>query len=127
MSSRILGMGDVLGLIEEVEQKVDHEKAEKLARKLQKGTNFDLQDFRDQLSQMQDMGGLGNLAEKIPGMSQLPEQAAKQLDDKQLVKLTAIIDSMTKQDAPSRPSSRHRENDELPQGPVRRCKMSIVC
>ena len=98
MSSRILGMGDVLGLIEEVEQKVDHEKAEKLARKLQKGTNFDLQDFRDQLSQMQDMGGLGNLAEKIPGMSQLPEQAAKQLDDKQLVKLTAIIDSMTKQE-----------------------------
>ena len=98
MASRILGMGDVLGLIEEVEQKVDREKAEKLARKFKKGSTFDLQDFRDQLSQMQDMGGLSNIAEKIPGMSQLPQQAANQLDDKELVKLTAIIDSMTFQE-----------------------------
>ncbi|MCV6604305.1 MAG: signal recognition particle protein Srp54, partial [Porticoccaceae bacterium] len=66
IASRILGMGDVLSLIEEVEQKVDRKKAEKLVKKVQKGKRFDLEDLRDQLQQMQDMGGLGSMLEKLP-------------------------------------------------------------
>ena len=80
MASRILGMGDVLSLIEEVEQKVDKDKAEKVAKKLKKGKGFDLQDFRDQLVQMESMGGLSSLMGKLPGMSDVPEQVKKQCE-----------------------------------------------
>ena len=76
LASRILGMGDVLSLIEEAERKVDKQKAQKLARKLQKGKRFDLEDFRDQLHQMANMGGMGSLMEKLPGMDQLPPGGA---------------------------------------------------
>ena len=69
MADRILGMGDVLSLIEEVEQKVDRKKADKLAKKVAKGKKFDLNDLRDQLQQMNNMGGLGSMLEKMPGMS----------------------------------------------------------
>ena len=79
IASRILGMGDVLSLIEEVERKVDRAKAEKLARKVEKGKTFDLQDLRDQLQQMRSMGGVANLLDKLPGMSQLPQAALAQL------------------------------------------------
>jgi len=98
MASRMLGMGDVLGLIEEVEEKVDRDKAEKIARKLQRGTGFDLVDFRDQLRQMQSMGGLSSVMEKMPGVPQMPARAAGQFDDKELTKLGAIVDSMTVQE-----------------------------
>ncbi|MGB1880920.1 MAG: signal recognition particle protein [Gammaproteobacteria bacterium] len=95
MASRILGMGDVLSLIEEVEQKVDQEKALKVAEKLKKGKGFDLQDFRDQLEQMRNMGGMSALLGKLPGMSALPEAARERVNDKELGRLAAIIDSMT--------------------------------
>lgn len=95
MASRILGMGDVLSLIEEVEQKVDKDKAEKVAKKLKKGKGFDLQDFRDQLDQMQNMGGLSSLMSKLPGTADLPEHVKDNVNDKELMKLGAIIDSMT--------------------------------
>lgn len=95
IASRILGMGDVLSLIEEVEQKTDRAKAEKLAKKLKKGKGFDLQDFKEQMLQMQNMGGMSSLLDKLPGMNQLPKGAAAQLNDKEFVKLIAIIDSMT--------------------------------
>ena len=95
MASRILGMGDVLTLIEEVEQKVDKEKAEKVAKKLKKGKGFDLQDFRDQLLQMQEMGGLSSVMGKLPGMADIPEQVKDNVNDKEFMKLAAIIDSMT--------------------------------
>ena len=98
IASRILGMGDVLGLIEEIEQKADKDKAEKLARKIQKGKGFDLEDFRDQLVQMRGMGGMAGLLDKMPGMQQLPEGAAAQLDGKQFLRLEAIINSMTAQE-----------------------------
>ncbi|MGR8949811.1 MAG: signal recognition particle protein [Gammaproteobacteria bacterium] len=98
MSSRILGMGDVLSLIEEVEQKVDKDQAEKVAKKLKKGKGFDLQDFRDQLVQMQNMGGLSALMGKLPGMSEIPEQVKENVNDKEMMKLAAIIDSMTIQE-----------------------------
>lgn len=66
VASRILGMGDVLSLIEQAEQGLDREKAEKLAKKIKKGKGFDLEDFRDQLQQMKNMGGLGSLMDKLP-------------------------------------------------------------
>ena len=98
VASRILGMGDVLTLIEEVEQKVDQEKALKVAEKLKKGKGFDLQDFREQIDQMRNMGGLQALLGKLPGMSNLPDQVKSQVNDKELTKLAAMIDSMTPQE-----------------------------
>ena len=96
MASRILGMGDVLSLVEEVEQKVDQQKAEKLARKLKKGRGFDLGDLKDQLEQMLNMGGLGALMDKlpIPGGANLG-QMKDQMDDKVIRRQIAIINSMT--------------------------------
>ena len=93
IASRILGMGDMLSLIEEVEQKTDQEKAKKIARKLKKGKGFDLNDFRDQVRQMQSMGGLSGLMDKMPGMQQLPAGITGQ--ERELVKIESIINSMT--------------------------------
>ena len=95
IASRILGMGDVLSLIEEVEQKVDHEKALKVAEKLRKGKGFDLQDFRDQLDQMNNLGGMSTLLGKLPGMADLPDTVRNKVNDGEFMKLAAIIDSMT--------------------------------
>ncbi|MEQ8233841.1 MAG: signal recognition particle protein, partial [Gammaproteobacteria bacterium] len=95
MASRILGMGDVLSLIEEVEQKVDQDKAMKVAEKLKKGKGFDLQDFRDQLDQMNNMGGLQAMLGKLPGMNDLPDNVRERINDKEFKRLAAIIDSMT--------------------------------
>jgi len=95
MASRILGMGDMLGLIEDVERQVDQDKAAKLAKKLSKGKGFDLEDFREQIEQMNNMGGLEELVSKLPGMSEVPPQAAAQLNNGQFRKFGAIIDSMT--------------------------------
>ena len=95
VASRILGMGDVLSLVEEVHRKVDREQAEKLVSKIRKGRGFDLEDFRSQLEQMQNMGGLGGLVDKLPGMGALPEQVKAQVDDRQTRQMIAIINSMT--------------------------------
>jgi signal recognition particle subunit SRP54 len=95
VASRILGMGDVLSLVEEVHRKVDQQEAEKLVKKIRKGRGFDLEDFRAQLEQMQNMGGLGGLVDKLPGMSNLPEQVRSQVDDRQTRQMIAIINSMT--------------------------------
>jgi signal recognition particle subunit SRP54 len=98
VASRILGMGDVLSLVEDVQKHVDQEQAEKLARKIKKGKGFDLDDFRSQLEQMQNMGGLGNLVDKMPGMSEIPDQVKNRVNDKQTVSMIAIINSMTSQE-----------------------------
>ncbi|WP_019675364.1 signal recognition particle protein [Arsukibacterium perlucidum] len=95
IASRILGMGDVLSLIEDLEQKVDKDKAAKMAQKMMKGKGFSLEDFRDQLVQMRGMGGMMSLMDKLPGMKNLPAGAASQLDEKQFVRMEAIINSMT--------------------------------
>ncbi|HGJ5874713.1 MAG TPA: signal recognition particle protein [Arsenophonus apicola] len=95
IASRILGMGDVLSLIEEIESKVDREKAEKLAHKLKKGNSFDLNDFLEQLKQMRNMGGMASMLSKMPGISQVPDAVKSQMDDKMLVRMEAIISSMT--------------------------------
>ena len=95
VASRILGMGDVLSLVEEVHRKVDQQEAEKLVKKIRKGRGFDLEDFKSQLEQMQNMGGLGGLVDKLPGMSNLPDQVKSQVDDRQTRQMIAIINSMT--------------------------------
>jgi signal recognition particle subunit SRP54 len=93
--SRILGMGDVLSLVEEAQRKMDVDSAEKLASKLKKGKNFDLEDFREQLRQMGKMGGIASMMDKLPGMANIPEAAKQQVNDKEFGKLEAIINSMT--------------------------------
>ena len=98
IASRILGMGDVLGLIEEIEQKVDKEKAEKLVKKIQKGKGFDLEDFREQLQEMQRMGGVGSMLEKLPGMNAVPSEMKNKVNDKMLARQIAVINSMTMQE-----------------------------
>jgi len=95
IASRILGMGDVLSLIEEAEKKVDKAKAEKLARKVKKGQRFDLEDFRDQLQQMNNMGGITGLLDKLPGMGNVAQLAQQNLDLKQFARMEAMINSMT--------------------------------
>jgi len=95
IASRILGMGDILSLVEEAELKVDRDKAEKLAKKLTHGKGFDLEDFREQLQQMRRMGGMGGLLDKMPGVAGLPQGAKERVNDRDLVRLEAIINSMT--------------------------------
>ncbi|MCU7906960.1 MAG: signal recognition particle protein [Candidatus Thiodiazotropha sp. (ex Epidulcina cf. delphinae)] len=95
IASRILGMGDVLTLVEEVSRKVDQEKAAKLAKKLQKGKGFNLEDFREQMLQMANMGGMSGLLDKLPGMGEIPEQVKNRVNDKEIGRLVAIINSMT--------------------------------
>lgn len=98
LASRILGMGDIVSLVEEAQQKVDVQKAEKLAKKIKKGKTFDLDDLRDQLMQMKNMGGIGSLLDKMPGAGQLPAAVKNQVDDKQFDRMVAIINSMTPQE-----------------------------
>ena len=95
IASRILGMGDVLSLIEEVEQKVDRKQAEKLAKKVKSGKGFDLEDFRDQLVQMKSMGGMMGMMDKLPGMGNMSDQMKGQMDDKVTIRMEAMINSMT--------------------------------
>jgi signal recognition particle subunit SRP54 len=98
VASRILDMGDVLSLVEQVEQNVDQEKAAKLAAKVAKGKKFDLNDMRDQLEQMQNMGGISGLMDKLPGMGQVPENVKQQVTGKEVPRMVAIIGSMTKKE-----------------------------
>ena len=95
IASRILGMGDVLSLIEDAERKVDKDKAEALARKIKKGKGFDLEDFKEQLKQMQNMGGVASIMDKMPGMGALQPGAASKVDASQFRRMEAIINSMT--------------------------------
>ncbi|KFF48251.1 RNA-binding protein [Gammaproteobacteria bacterium MFB021] len=98
VASRILGMGDVLSLIEEAERNVDKGKAEQLAKKVKKGQGFDLEDFRDQLQQLKKMGGMGGLMSKLPGMGQMAEMAQNKGAEQEFGKLEALINSMTPQE-----------------------------
>jgi len=94
VASRILGMGDVLSLVEDVTRQVDREQAEKLAKKIKKGKDFDLSDLHDQLGQVQKMGGLAALMDKLP--AQLAGKAAQaQPNEREIQRQLAIIRSMT--------------------------------
>ena len=95
VANRILGMGDIVSLVEKAAQKVDADKAQALAQRLAKG-NFDLDDLRMQLQQMEKMGGFGGVMGLLPGMAQMKNQlAAAKVDDKMIARQVAIINSMT--------------------------------
>ena len=98
VASRILDMGDVLSLVEQVEQQVDKDKAAKLAEKVAKGKKFDLNDMKDQLEQMQNMGGLAGLMDKLPGVGQIPDHVKAQVTGREVPRMVAIINSMTKKE-----------------------------
>jgi len=98
IATRILGMGDVLSLVEQVEQNVDQEKQRKLAEKVIKGKRFDLNDMRDQLEQMVNMGGMASLMDKLPGVSNLPDHVKAKANDGEVRRMIAIIGSMTKKE-----------------------------
>ena len=95
IASRILGMGDVVSLVEEVQRKVDRKEADRLTKKLKSGKTFNLNDLRSQLEQMLNMGGVASLLDKLPGMDKVPEAVRHQADDREVVRMIAIIDSMT--------------------------------
>ena len=98
VASRILGMGDILGLIEEVEQQADQAEAQRLAKKLKRGKGFTLADFREQLRQMDNLGGIAGLLDKMPGLPGGAGALKPELDQGQFIRLGAIIDSMTRQE-----------------------------
>ena len=96
VASRILGMGDVVTLVEDVQRNLDQAQAARLEDKLRRGKGFDFNDFRDQLKMVKGMGGLGSLLDKLPGMNGLNAQAREQIaDGRQLGRVEAIINSMT--------------------------------
>jgi signal recognition particle subunit SRP54 len=95
VASRILGMGDVLSLVEEVQQKVDFKKAEQLAKKVQKGKNFDFNDLKEQFEQMQNMGGMAGLIDKLPGMPGMADKLKDKVNDREMRRMVGIINSMT--------------------------------
>lgn len=95
VASRILGMGDIISLVEQAERNLDKAKAEKLAKKFKKGKPFDLEDFKDQLKQIHNMGGVMGIMSKLPGMNQLPQNVKDQFNDRKLIEIEAIINSMT--------------------------------
>lgn len=107
IASRILGMGDVLSLIEDLQRNVDQEKAEKLAKKFKEKKGFDLENFREQLGQMKNMGGMMGMLDKLPGMSQLPADMKDKVDDRVFKQMEAIINSMT---------MKERQNPDLIKG-----------
>jgi signal recognition particle subunit SRP54 len=98
MASRILGMGDVLTLIEDVQKNVDRKEAEKLAHKVKTGKGFDLEDFKQQIVQMKKMGGVSALMDKLPGNLAQMAQGAQQVDDKSIRRIEGIINSMTRKE-----------------------------
>jgi signal recognition particle subunit SRP54 len=98
MASRVLGMGDILSLVEEAHKQVDVEQAQKLADKLKKGKGFDLEDFRDQLQQMNKMGGIASMMDKLPAQIAGQIDPAKLQDTRQFARLEGIINSMTKKE-----------------------------
>jgi len=98
VASRILGMGDVLSLVEEVQQKVDHKKAARLAKKVQKGKSFDFNDLKEQFEQMQNMGGMAGLMDKLPGMPGMADKLKDKVNDREMARMVGIINSMTPQE-----------------------------
>jgi signal recognition particle subunit SRP54 len=96
MASRILGMGDILGLVEDAQRGVDQEKAQEFVKKMKSGKGFDLNDFKDQIGQMRNMGGIGALLDKLPAQfGALAQQAGGQVEDKAVRRIEGIINSMT--------------------------------
>jgi len=98
MASRVLGMGDILSLVEEAHQKVDQDEARRVAEKIRKGKGFDLEDFKQQIQQMQKMGGLSSMLDKLPAQLAGQINPAQLQDDRQLRRVEGVINSMTPQE-----------------------------
>ena len=98
MASRILGMGDIVSLVEEAHAKIDLEEAKRVAEKVKKGKGFDLEDFKQQLAQMKKMGGMASLLDKLPAQLAGQIDPAKLQDEKQLRRIEGIINAMTPQE-----------------------------
>ena len=95
LAARILGMGDMFSLIENIEDRVDRQKTEAMTKKIMQGKGFSLEDFKEQLTQMINMGGMGAILDKLPGMSGMGAQLKDKINDKKIKRMIAIIDSMT--------------------------------
>jgi len=95
IASRILGMGDIVSLVEEARAKVDEKEAQKFADKIKKGKDFDLEDFRMQIQQMKNMGGMASLMDKLPAQLTQMASSSPDLQEKALKRTQGIIDSMT--------------------------------
>ncbi|MBU0752514.1 MAG: signal recognition particle protein [Gammaproteobacteria bacterium] len=96
MASRILGMGDILGLVEDAQRGVDQDKAQEFVKKMKSGKGFDLNDFKEQIGQMRKMGGLSSMLEKMPAQfAQMAQQAGSAVEDKSVGRIEGIINSMT--------------------------------
>jgi signal recognition particle subunit SRP54 len=96
MAARILGMGDIISLVEEAQRGVDQDKAQELVKKMKSGKGFDLNDFRDQIGQMRKMGGLSSMLEKLPSQfAKAAQQAGGGVEDKTIRRMEGIINSMT--------------------------------
>ena len=96
MASRILGMGDILGLVEDAQRGIDQDKAKDFAKKMKSGKGFDLNDFKEQIGQMRKMGGLSSMLDKLPAQfAQAAQQAGGAVEDKSIRRIEGIIDSMT--------------------------------
>jgi len=98
IASRILGMGDMLSLIEDVERNADKKKADRLAKKIQRGKGFDMDDFKEQLEQMIEMGGVSKMLDKLPGMTEVPSDLKDKINDKEIGRQIGVINSMTKEE-----------------------------
>jgi len=98
VASRILGMGDVVSLVEDVQHKVDQKKAEKLAARVKQGKSFDFNDLMDQFEQMQNMGGMSGMIDKLPGMGGMADKVKDKVNDREISRMIAIIRSMTPQE-----------------------------
>ena len=96
IASRILGMGDMLTLIEELEHNIDKDKAERIAKKVRKGRALDFNDLKEQLQQMQSMGGVTGMLDKLPGMAGMQSAIQDKISDKSVDHMIAVINSMTK-------------------------------
>ena len=128
MASRILGMGDIVALVEDVRKAVDVESAQKLAKRMQAGDRFDLNDFREQVGQMRKMGGIASLVEKLPAqLAQAAGQVNSADSDKQIRRIEGIISSMTPASAPNLICSRPRASAGSPPAPESRSRRSTGC
>jgi signal recognition particle subunit SRP54 len=115
VASRILGMGDILSLVEDAERHLDKKKAADFAKKIKSGKVFDLNDFRNQLEEIQKMGGMAGILAKLPGMGQIPTHLKEQ-NDKKLKQITAIINSMTKKERRFPRNIRHSHKQRIAAG-----------
>lgn len=115
LASRILDMGDIVSLVEQVSDKIDKEKAAKLVKKVAKG-KFDLEDFLAQLKQIRNMGGLMGIMTKLPGMNQIPQAMKDKMDEKKLTHIEAIIQSMTRKERRFPDHIRHSQKLRIAKG-----------